>query len=287
LFFSPQLMQQLSNNFSSFVNTVIIQKADAPWNSIPAYGHSYLFSLPFVGIGLIFLLYKIFLSAGKLGSNDEALTKQTGQTPDFFLMLLWLLISFLSGLVINNVNINRVNIVFYPLIILAGVGIQAVIQRLKSVSLIIILIYALAFWGFSTSYFGDYSRQLGVLFYQGFGEALESVEDVEVDRVYVTNWTQSENSGWVSEPLTLFHHQIDSLYYQGKADAHFKSGKKKLPYGERYKYVTMNTIPVDPYENAVYIVRNEELCYFDLSKFKIKQFTYYNVVTPLKRRLQK
>ena len=68
------------------------------------------------------------------------------------------------------------------------------------------------------------------------------------------NRTQSENSWWVSEPLALFHHQVDAPYYQGKSDMYSKSGKRLLPYKQRYNYVKISELKVDPKEDAVYSI---------------------------------
>ena len=44
------------------------------------------------------------------------------------LILIWLIVAFISGLIINNVNVNRINIIFYPMIIITGVGIYASVK---------------------------------------------------------------------------------------------------------------------------------------------------------------
>lgn len=196
----------------------------------------------------------------------------------FIPIIIWLITAVISGIVINNVNVNRINIIFYPIIILCGIGIYYLIKRVKLLSVVIILIYAIAFAGFNSSYFGGHSKIIGQAFYDGFGEAMEYVKDMDYDVIYITNWTQTKNSAKVSEPLALFHHQVDALYFQGKADMYDKNGKKLLPYKERYRYVQISSLNIDENENAVYIVHNNETKKFDKDKFEIKNFAYYNAV---------
>jgi len=168
------------------------------------------------------------------------------------------------------------------LIILCGLGIFTVVKRIKFLGLFIMVIYTLAFSGFIGSYFGEHSKVIAKEFYDGFGEAMEYVKNLDYNKIYVTNWTQSQNSWWISETLALFHHQIDTLYYQGKKDIYSNHGKKLLPYKERYKYVQISQLKINPNEKAVYVVQNNEVDGFDKGKFNIYNFAYYDAVVPKK-----
>lgn len=294
LFFSKDILTQLISNLKSTLNIVILQKPDLPWNTIPQYGVIYLFSIPFFLLGFIFILKSIIqrpvqkqidlitIEPQEIADSNLPQELIDNNRPLYVIIILWLMISILSGLIINGVNVNRVNIIFYPMIILSGIGIYICIKRVKLLLTVILLIYMTAFAGFNLNYFGDHSKIIGEAFYEGFGEALEYVEDMDFDEIYVTNWTQSEGSWWVSEPLTLFHHHIDALYFQGKADAFTKKGKKLLPYKERYKYVDIQSLKNEPDKKVVYIVRSNEISKFENGGFKIINFSFFNVVFPSK-----
>ncbi len=296
LFFSGNVFGQLINNVKSVINVVVLQKPDLPWNTIPQFGMVYLFSMPFVILGLIALLSRTSRKKGnrakaevrKSGSalkasSKEVLKASPPENPDQVLpviILLWFLAALVSGIIINNINVNRINIIAYPLIILAALGIQLVIRKTKLLSAVILIAYLIAFTSFTVSYFGEHSKLLANAFYEGFGEALESVRDLDYDRIYVTNRTQSEDSWWVSEPLTMFHHDIDALYFQGKTQGFSRNGKPLLPYKERYRYVKLPGMKIDPMENAVYIIHKNENSFFDPGSFALYKFADYYAVIP-------
>lgn len=279
LFFSPDFFPQLLTNIKATINVVLLQKPDLLWNTIPGFGSIYLFSIPFALVGLILVSgFFIHKNSGVEASKSPLKSDKYA----YALMLAWLLVSVASGIIVNNVNVNRINIIFYPMIFLCGIGIYSVVRKVRLLGVVVAVIYITAFAAFGASYFGDHARAIGNAFYNGFGESLEYVRDMDYDRIYVTNWTQSENSWWVSEPLTLFHHSIDALYYQGKADAWSKSGRKLLPYKERYKYVQMKDLKKDPSENAAYIGNVNEASWFEDGNYKLVYFANYFAALPVK-----
>ncbi len=290
LFFSGDFSAQLYENFLSFVNVVLLQKPDLLWNTIPEFGSLYLFAIPLALLGG-YALFRMNKDGNKKGEKDgnkdgnkkgEKDGNKDGENGgiSFELILIWLVVAFVSGLIVNNVNVNRINIVFYPMIILCGMGIYWIVKNIRLMGIFLAVLFITAFVSFGASYFGSHGEAIGNAFYNGFGEALDYVEDMDWDRIYITNMTQSENSWWVSEPLTLFHHEIDALYYQGKADARSDSGEKLLPYDDRYKYVQIKELARDPLENAVYIGNIAELGYFEEDKFDIVRFSGYFAAMP-------
>jgi len=283
LFFSNNFLKQLISNIEAIINSCIIQKPDLPWNSIPEYGTLYLFSIPILIAGL-FGFFRM-IKTKKLADGVECKKADDSSGNNrylYFPIIAWLVTALASGLIVNNVNVNRINIIFYPLIILCGLGIFTVVKRIKFLGLFIMVIYTLAFSGFIGSYFGEHSKVIAKEFYGGFGEAMEYVKNLDYNKIYVTNWTQGQNSWRVSETLVLFHHQIDALYYQGKKDTYSNHGKKLLPYKERYKYVQISQLKINPNEKAVYVVQNNEVDGFDKGKFNIYNFAYYDAVVPKK-----
>ncbi|MDD5603939.1 MAG: glycosyltransferase family 39 protein [Eubacteriales bacterium] len=316
LFFGGDVTHGLLSNLKQFVNVVILQKPGLSWNSIPGYGAVYIFSIPFLAAGIIVSVSSgrtvspdHAVSAPGLVQRDHALSVQgrvpqnnpvslQGQVPQNHkespllsaspshgrvLLLIWLAVACLMGVIINGVNVNRINIIFYPVIIFTAAGIYYAISRIRPAVLMIALLYILAFTSFSSAYFGEHSEVLASDFYHGFGEALEYAAMPEYDNaeiIYVTAYTQNPESYGVSEILTLFHHKTDALYFQGKADAYASDGRKLLPYKERYRYIKIASHDIDPHENAVYIVRDSEAEAFSDMEFIIKYFGRYCAIVP-------
>ena len=265
--FSPDIFGQLWQNVKSFVNVIILQKPDLPWNSISVFGPMYLFSMPLVVLGAI--------RFAKKSDNDES---RTGK----FAIGAWVVVSVLTALMVNGININRINIIFYPLIILCGLGIGYMISAFewrRAAAVVIAIVYAAAFSLFAISYFGDHNKALSRSFYHGFRETLQAAELMQTDTIYVTNRTQSENSYHVSEILTLFHSGIDAEYYMGTAPAYDDDGDALLPFYERYRFTDFSQ-PLDIDVDAVYVINTAEIDYFDLDAFIIEIHGGYALAIP-------
>ncbi|MGN0981350.1 MAG: glycosyltransferase family 39 protein [Candidatus Limivicinus sp.] len=257
LFFSENIPAQLWQNLKVLVDTVIIQKPDLPWNSIGQFGNLYLFSLPFALTGLVWLW-------GKLKNSDGAV-----------LLLLFFVTGIWCGLCTNNVNINRVNIIFYPMLCFTGLGLYAVGRwvRVPFLRPGLAAGYLLAFCLFCGCYFGPYAQQIEGCFMKDFGEAVASLRDSTVEKLYITGKSQGENTAYVSQVLTLFYHETDAEYFQGKQEI-----PGLLPYRERYTFANMDRIAIDSRENAAYVAAEDELVNFDLSNYEIQQYGQYYVL---------
>lgn len=272
LLFSNNFSQQLQTNFSAMMQVAFLQKPDLPWNTIPDFGPLYLFSMPVLVMSWIFLMKNRVQNKQKKQFSET----QIGQV----VLFIWLGISLFSGILINQVNVNRLNIIFYPLIIFVGYGCYQVAKHLRIAGITLILIYSVAFGAFTVTYFTKTADELATAFYDGFGEALEAVDVVDYDVVVVTNWTQSQGSWWVSEPLTLFHDQVDALYYQGKKELSKPDGTLMLPYKERYRYANIVEWPIDPLSDTVYVVHKGEEGTFDPNRFELVPDGDYFAVIP-------
>jgi hypothetical protein len=113
------------------------------------------------------------------------------------LVLANLLSALLLGLLIK-VNVNRVNILFFPLILLAARGLDWLCGRWKPLLGAVLAVYLLFFSCFEAYYFTDYRRTMDYNFGEGLEEALAAVPDDGSD-VYI--------SDTVKYPRVLFYTQ--------------------------------------------------------------------------------
>lgn len=255
LFFSDNIGAQLISNFKSLMNVTLLQKKDLPWNDVAGFGTMYLFSMPFVITGIVCLVKDHRKSAGAV------------------LSLIFLCTGLWCGLTTNGVNVNRINIVYYPIIIMAGIGIAYVIKHIPHSWWGIAAAYAAVFVMFTSVYFTSYAKSMEYYFFKDFGEAVASVKDTDAEKIYITADSQYEGSSAVSEILTLFYHETDALYYQGKSN-------DEIPFGEKYTFKSIKDIQIDPDEDAVYIITQNDLGYFDDSIYNLEKFGSYYAVTP-------
>ena len=254
LFFSDDPLRQLGRNALSTLRILFQQYNNAICNEVKGYGSLYVFSIPFMLYGG-FLYFRNF-------------KKNTG----YALTILWFMTALFAGLITANVNINRINILFYPLILFTGTGIRDICRRflssrkLKAAAMVLPLVYLIAFGFFVHAYFTSYARQISSVFMQDFGRAVAAVRGSDADRVYISADAQYKGYAHVSEILTLFYLDIDAEEYQSPA------------FTGRFTF----RIPQDPdpAENAVYVAARSDLPYFDPLLYDIEDFGTFLVIRP-------
>lgn len=256
LFFSDNIGEQLIANIKSLANTTLLQKKDLPWNDVENFGTMYLFTMPFAVTGLIVLIRKYRKSAGAV------------------LALIFLLTGIWCGLTTNGVNVNRINIIYYPIMLMAVLGIYYVINTIKNIQWGVAAAYISAFVIFSVTYFTSYADILAVNFFKDFGDAVASVKNSDADKFYITADSQYTGASNVSEILTLFYHETDAKYYQGETP------EGELPFDEKYTFKSIKDIDIDPSENAVYVITAGDLSYFDQTLYDIERFGNYYTLSP-------
>ena len=255
LFFSKDIWKQLGANFNSLLNTTFRQAKDLPWNDMYYYGTIYLFSMPFVVLGIVDFFRNHRQKAGAV------------------LMFVFLCTGLWAGLATNGVNVNRINIVYYPIIIMAGLGICYCLKWLAPVKWSVFAAYTIAFILFSVNYFTVHAETLEGHFFKNFGEAVIDLKDSSAEKLYITADSQYKGSANVSEILTLFYHEIDAEYYQGKKEI---SGL--LPFRERYTFKSIGKLQIDHSENAAYVVTESDLACFPNDLYSFTQYGNYFVV---------
>lgn len=252
LFFSPHKLSQLVENFKAMFRITVLQTKDLPWNDVRNFGTMYLISMPFAVLGLGGLLYEFRKKAGAV------------------LLVLFLGTGIWCGLMTNAVNVNRLNIIYYPIIVLAGIGIYDVLRMISLPRLQygIAAVYAVLFLLFVREYFTGYAFDVNAQFEKNLGDALSSLKESDAEKIYITATNRK-----VSEILTLFWCDIDAEYFQGRT-----TPEVQLPYSEKYCFHEPGELTIDIAEDAVYLIDAGELELFDDSLYAWEQFGGYYVV---------
>ena len=260
LFFSEgNVYQQFISNFFCVMNAAIFQNQDLLWNSIPKIGPMYFCTIPLFITGLVMMFKKYF-------SKEASKEKRMG----YFFILTFFTVAFASGLITNYVNINRVNMIFFPMIIFIGYAIYQICRRYNFTVIIVVMIFAMLFTNFSKDYFeGEHSEALGKEFYYGYSDALEYVKDKDFETLYITSYTQGEYAYFVSEIMALYILDIDNKYYSDETDSY----ESRYVYGVEYFFVD------DTNPRKMYVIEESEMRYFDESRFDFYKFgSYYAVI---------
>jgi len=246
IFFSQYPLRQLGWNARS-LGHVLLQQNDLHWNVIPGHGTLFMWSIPFTSLGLFHMLGE---------------KKNMGKV----VLLFWFLVSLLTGLVVRGVNVNRINVLFYPLIILTGVGLYYTVMLAKTafmrklVVATLIFISALSFGFFTRNYFGEHNRQLSSLFFEEFLDGVDIAQDIGYDRLYVTNFLQSWNQWHLTEILLLFGAQVEPTLFW---DTH--------AFRDTYRFSNFDNIPHPPEEGVrtLYLFNSHEAHFFPAEMFNI------------------
>jgi hypothetical protein len=143
------------------------------------------------------------------------------------ILFAWFFAALLLFFVYSSANVNRVNIVYPPLILFTAVGIDGFIggygktggktadkaaaeenrRSVLSRAGTVIAAYAFCFLSFLSYYFGDFNKNIKPLFYDGAGEAIRAACQIEGEpKIYVTSA--------ISYTLTLFYSQISPETYR-------------------------------------------------------------------------
>lgn len=259
LLFSENFSAQLVSNLQSLFRVAVLQKKDLPWNDMAHFGTGYLFTLPLAVAGAVKLIR----------------SKGVGKV----LAVSGLFAAIWAGVLTNNVNVNRINLIFYFILLLDALGLELIFSNLKRSRLPVLLAFAAAAVLMVNSYFGSYAESIGHSFYLGFGDALLAAEDTGAEKIYITADTQYEGSRNVSEILTLFYEETDAEYFQGRKNT--EHGTELLPYTERFIYVSMNEEIADKAkgENAALVIRLSDAEYFS-SGYTLEAYGDYCMAKP-------
>jgi 4-amino-4-deoxy-L-arabinose transferase-like glycosyltransferase len=243
LFFSEKPLAQMGANWASLWNILRTGNDWFPWNAIPGTGAMYpwVWLLYFPGI---WVLWK----------------KSAGAA----VWLAWLITAFLTGMAFNHVNINRVNILFYPLIVLAGLGLSWIWKRSRIAVTVACAGLLVLFSIFMTQYFGEHGDNLGYHFFHGFAESIQFADAAGTDIVVngIDRWWDTKNI------LTAFHLSLHPDDFRGDAFRH------------RYLSVWPRQVIPDPARSAAYIVEAWNPVHFDPLHFNVYEFGNYRVAVP-------
>ena len=251
--FSSDFLVTSYNNFIDLIKIIYTQSDGLIWNSIPEYGIVYLFSLPFLIIGLVKLV------------SENVFSRSFQKS---FVFLAWIIVSFLSGILMHP-NINRINILFIPLVYLTAVGIYYVLKINRFFIVPIIILYLVAFSMFSFNYFTIYPEKTEQNFYGSFGEAINYASQNPDARIYVTN---KVNMPYV---YVLFYQKIDPDIFRDSVKYYNPGSEFQLVKSFGRYYFGIKDINIS--ENSVYVLHNSEEDMFDKNSFDIKKFKYYSV----------
>lgn len=263
LSFDGEFLGKVIKNVANLFSLLFSYPAKEIYNVIDGFNIIYVFTFPLVLLGG-FLSFK---RAIKLKSSHYD-----------FVMCAWFIASFLFSLVVDQ-NINRINVIFIPVVYFAAVGIGFLADRQRELCAVVLCLIMAASGLFVSYYFGpEYRRQIGVKFMHGFGEAAQYADSLDRDTVYCADlYTDSRvNGGYL---LLMYYCKVEPArfyetvqYYNN--DAEFRFAKSF----DRYSFVLPQDMTADEYKDDVFILPSEYANRFD-SRYSIETFDHFIVVS--------
>lgn len=184
----------IPRNFFNLVNILRNQSDYLPWNSFGRHGLFYPATLAFFFVGLCVFIWKAIQDIRK---------RRLGL---YTFVLVWLLAGFAIGVLIQ-VNVNRVNLLFLPLLIISAFGIVFAFERIHVRALVVPLFaYLICFATFEKDYFTTYRDHIGDYFCEGIEDAMSLALSKSDGKSVVVDPA-------VSYPRVLFYGKVDLNSY--------------------------------------------------------------------------
>lgn len=250
------------NNIRGLIRLFVRQDDGLLWNAIPYFGMFYLFSMPFIIWGGIRFLMKAIRKTKEKKFSYE------------MLFLLWILFAFFFGIV-QGVNINKINNVHIPVLVLLTEGVDRIIRSKKRFfSKGIICLYALSFICFQGYYFTIYQEQISERQLAGakqaVTEALRLKEQKDYEKIRV--------------PDALRHSQI--LFFTAWSPEDYRETVQWQEYPARWLktssfgcFVWENEEQTDeePEEDMIYLITKEEKEKMETAGWNVTMYEYVGV----------
>lgn len=254
--------EQLRKNIVSTFTTVWWNGDKSITNTIVKFGPTYYLTNIFFVLGLAVVIQKI----RKAGDTLQKLPYAALQG--------WLLMGIWVGILTKEVTINRINIIFYPVLVTAGVGILWCIRKCWLAAFPIAGIYGILALMFASNYFGEWAEVSRYYYYEPYLNALNYIKEQPVDYYYIAPDPQGEGVNMVGQILTMYSHEMDAHYYQGISN--IQDGREVLPYQERYCFLDVTEEILAENEAAgksvAYLVKPPQAVLFSEEKYDICSF---------------
>lgn len=212
LFFSPNILVQFFINIGFTVLMLLGEFDGCTWNSSLVFGTGYHIVLILVIIAIIikiknkswnFTLPNIFSVTADSNQGTDSRNINSKDSFSKFLILSWLCTSIFTGIVINQTNINRLNTIWYPLILLATFTLyyfydyfkkldtnnKNISKKSKIYAISIISIFIILFTSYLIYFNCYYANKIdmSICFSRGMYQSLEYANTLPANTVKVDN----------------------------------------------------------------------------------------------------
>lgn len=256
--FSTDFFNELIKNFAR-VSVILFSQTDGNlYNSIPQIGTIYHISIFFVAFGI----YNYF-------------TDKSSRTLISNLFIIWLIVALLMSIMIHS-NINRLNIIFYPLIFFCSDGVYRLVLFLhkssqKVIFNTVIIVYSILFITFATTYFGVWQAEKKTTFSKGIGEAIIYANKKYTDETILVS-DDNLNMPYI---YTCFYNKTTSVKFRKEVVYENQNSEAFRKVRKLGKYIFENS---NPNSNYIMIIHNSELIKFKNTSYTKATFDDFSIV---------
>ena len=256
--FTSNFFEELIKNFVRFFNTIILQSDGNDYNAIPIFGTIYHLSFPFLIIGLY-----------------DVIRNRKYKEIHHFIFCTWLLCSIILGIT-SNTNINRLNIIFFPILYFVVHGIFLVESMLKpefgvKYKMLLTCLYSILFASFISYYFVEFHLRNNSIFSSGLGDAIQYAEKLNPsDTILISN-------RFVNMPYiyVCFYNQVEPNLFRKTVhykDKNYSNGFREVESLGRYIFNNKPSL------NKICIMSREDMKFNNDKSTILKEFGNYTVV---------
>jgi 4-amino-4-deoxy-L-arabinose transferase-like glycosyltransferase len=256
----------VADNLHAFWRLLVTGNDGLIWNAIPGYGYLYRIGFPLAVAGVLVTLVR-----RRFWTSDVE-----------FFFLAWLV----AGVVLaaaETININRVNLVFLPIIFFAAVGIRAIAEAVASFAVkirplvvfravltAIVVYYCVSFAYFTRAYFGaSYRAQIGDAFFAHFGDAINRAASATTGPLCITDH--------VNEPyvFVLFYRKLDPHLFEQTVQ--YENPGAEFQNVATFDRYTFGLDRCNPSITQGYVADQHEAGQIDRARFSTQQIGRYVV----------
>lgn len=252
LIFSNNKLQTFQNNSECLWNVLTKQNDKLIWNSFPRYGTIYLISMPFVICGIIVTL--IYFFKDKEDYNSLSI-----------ILIIALLVCLLCGVLINEININRLNAIWYILLIFNAIGIYELVKiiKFKKITvLIIVFLYAFNFTSFIRYYYKEGCKEIAdsYTWSKGLIDAIKYVnEDDSINKIVISQDVYNSDKRDIFIRYATKNEQIEKIKREDFFTFHTKGPRAKMNYSTKEKEYVIESINEETkFDEQYYIITKNE-----------------------------
>jgi 4-amino-4-deoxy-L-arabinose transferase-like glycosyltransferase len=250
--FGRQFLKNCLQNLSTLWDMIVKQDDGRFWNVISGQGLVFTFGMGFALIGLL----------GHLPARQRP-----GTFRPRVIMGIWFLTALLLA-AIQDGNVNRLNILWMPIIYFAAVGLRMVAQR-RAVAAGLVVVHLVLFTVFAATYFGPYRDRTASAFFPSFGKAIHAASQAVAGKICVTN------SPCFAYSFVLFHERIDPREFAKTVVYENDGGEfQGVSSFGRYTFGTEHC----PEDAEAYVVDNGDVDRFRDRAADIKSFSNYTAI---------